>query len=130
MASKKVKPKNKKISDAMKEAWKRRRSGIKPEGAKARTTLSFIGDMMSNRTSVWTMEKAQKLIECIKNDMFVEEYNAYKWDQKKAAKATGISEGACNSFYAELKKAYAEGMSLEQMFKSGRPFRTGQKVLA
>lgn len=131
MARKRPPAKNKKLSLSMKEHWKNRRNGIKTANPnKTRTNLSFLGDLIGNRVSKWNLETAGKLIQCMKNDMYVDEYGGYRWDAKLAAKATGLSETSCTLFLGELKKANAEGMSMEQMFKLGRPFRPGRKVLA
>ena len=120
----------KKISEAMKKSWK---EGRPPAGAnvpKSKTSLKFLLDIQSNRTSGWTIEKATQLVECIQTQMADDTYGGYKFDCKKATKATGMSQSSVTFFMSELKKANAEGYSLEQYFRLGRPFKQGNKVLA
>lgn len=86
------------------------------------TNLDFVALVQSNTKKGWTIDQAYKMVEYLKKNM--------KADYKALSKITGISSSGCQFMFKEMKAANQAGMTLEQYFAKGRPFRYGKKVLA
>jgi hypothetical protein len=115
----------------MREYWAKRKSIEKKGDFPAKkTNLSFLRDMRTNHKAGWTIEKANTLVKCIREQMADAVYGGYRFNVKLASKETGMSESSCQMMLNELKKADREGYTLESYFRAGRPLRTGAKVLA
>lgn len=86
------------------------------------TKLDFISMVQCPTKKGWTLDQAYKMADYLRKNM--------KTDFREISKLCGISTSGCQFMFKEMKAANQAGMTLEQYFAKGRPFRYGKKVLA
>lgn len=95
---------------------------MKRRGRGRATKLDFVNEIHVGSRKGWTLDKAYIMADYLKQHMIA--------DFQAIAKLVGISRSSCQFMLKEFKAASAAGLTLEQYFAKGRPYRYGKKVLA
>ena len=86
---------------------------------KPSTNLDFIAKLLPGRRGALNLEDAYGMIKLLKKGKSMDEI----------AKEYDRSGSGVGCFFAELKKAGAAKMTLEQYFDNDRPYRLGKRVV-